>query len=56
VSLKLFAWTGFELRSLLITASWVARITGMSHWCPAFHELFTQVGLKLRSSLSQPSK
>jgi hypothetical protein len=37
-SCELFAWTGFEPWSswsliLLISAPWVARITGVSHWC-----------------------
>jgi hypothetical protein len=28
---------------LLISASWVARITGMSHWCPALFVCLKQV-------------
>jgi hypothetical protein len=29
---ELFAWAGLKLRFLLISASQVARITGVSHW------------------------
>jgi hypothetical protein len=40
-SRKLFAQAGFEpcfSWSLpLISASWISRITGVSHWCPALH-------------------
>jgi hypothetical protein len=28
---------------LLISASWVARITGVSHWCPALHKFLKEV-------------
>jgi hypothetical protein len=31
-SCKQFAWTGFQLRFSPISASWVARITEVSHW------------------------
>jgi hypothetical protein len=37
-SLKLFAGAGFELW-FLISASWVARIIGVSPWHPAFNSL-----------------
>jgi hypothetical protein len=32
---ELFSRAGFKLWSLLISASWVARIIGVSHWHPA---------------------
>jgi hypothetical protein len=32
---ELFTWAGFEPWSLMISASWVARITGVSCQCPA---------------------
>jgi hypothetical protein len=33
-SLELFAVDWLQTVTLLISASWVARITGMSRWCP----------------------
>jgi hypothetical protein len=38
-SLKLFAWGCLRTTILLISDSWVARITGMSHWHPALQPL-----------------
>jgi hypothetical protein len=32
---ELFAWSWLQTVILLISASWVARIRGVSHWCPA---------------------
>jgi hypothetical protein len=34
VSQELFAQAGFQITILLISAFGVARITGMSHYCP----------------------
>jgi hypothetical protein len=34
--LRIICLGWFWTMLLLISASWVARITGMSHWCPAF--------------------
>jgi hypothetical protein len=34
-SQDIFAWAGLKLRILLILASQVARIIGISHRCPA---------------------
>jgi hypothetical protein len=33
--LRIFAWSGFEPWSSWSPTSWVARIIGVSHWCPA---------------------
>jgi hypothetical protein len=37
-SCELFAWAGLRTEILLISASLEARITGVSHWCPAYFQ------------------
>jgi hypothetical protein len=40
---ELFAWDWFWVSILLISASWVARIIDVSHWCPAWKILYSYI-------------
>jgi hypothetical protein len=55
---ELFAWVGFKLPSSWSLPTWVARIIGVSHWCPGLDFFyfkdnsclfFWELGLELRA-------
>jgi hypothetical protein len=55
VSLKLFVWAGFEPQSSLISASWVARITGVSHQHPAWNNVCCNKKCRLQCEIFSES-
>jgi hypothetical protein len=56
-SLELFAQGWLPTAILLIATSWVARIIGISHWCPAvfFHSVSFLISKQVSGQLAPPA-